>query len=141
MMCSSAYVIKKGRSRYELTLIHLIISSFIQCHKKKYSPLNYLNLFLGTHILQNCIILMNASNLMKTPFTRIALSRCPWYMRTKRHSTNNIFSTILIHFLAQTCSDLTFRIHVGLICAISSWRKIGLSLICQRLLQLVYIGV
>ena len=38
MMCSFASVIKKGRWRHELTLLYLIISSLIQCHKKKYSP-------------------------------------------------------------------------------------------------------
>ena len=40
---------------------------------------------------------------MKTPFTLLALSRCPWYMRTKRQSPSNIFLTILIYFLAHTC--------------------------------------
>ena len=38
---------------------------------------------------------------MKTPFTRITISRCPWYVRTKRQSQSNIFLTILICFLAH----------------------------------------
>ena len=41
---------------------------------------------------------------MKSPFTRITISRCPWYMRTKRQSPSNIFLTILIYFLAQLSS-------------------------------------
>ena len=40
--------------------------------------------------------------LMKTSFTRITISRCPWYMRTKRQSPSNIFLTILIYFLANS---------------------------------------
>ena len=47
--------------------------------------------------------------LMKTPFTRITISRCPWYMRTKRQSPSNIFLTILIYFLAQYCSTISHK--------------------------------
>ena len=43
--------------------------------------------------------------LMKTPFTRITIPRCPWYMRTKRQSPSNIFLSILICFLAQISID------------------------------------
>ena len=39
--------------------------------------------------------------LMKTSFTRITISRCPWYMRIKRQSPSNIFFTIFIYFLAH----------------------------------------
>ena len=42
---------------------------------------------------------------MKSPFTRITISRCPWYIRTKRQSESNIFLTILICFLAQWPTD------------------------------------
>ena len=134
-MCSSAYVIKKGRWRYELTLIHLIISFLIQCHKKNIL-LSITLIYFRAHIYS---LELHHSNecfyLMKTPFTRISLSRCPWYIRIKRHSTNDISSTILIYFLAQTCSYLTFRIHVDLICVIPSWRKVDLLLICKCLLH------
>ena len=45
--------------------------------------------------------------LMKTPFTRITISRCPWYMHTKRLSPSNIFLTILICFLAHVVFTLS----------------------------------
>ena len=40
--------------------------------------------------------------LMKTSFTRNTISRCPWYMRTKRQFPSNIFLTTLVYFLAQS---------------------------------------
>ena len=46
---------------------------------------------------------------MKTPFTLLALSRCPWYTRTKRQSPSNIFFTILIYFLAHFFSLESFK--------------------------------
>ena len=103
MMCSFASVIKKGRSRYELTLLHLIISSLIQCHKKKNILLSIILIYFRAHIYS---LELHHSNecfyLMETPFTRITISRCPWYMRTKRQSPSNILLTILIYFLAQS---------------------------------------
>ena len=100
MMCSFASVVKKERSRYELTLLHLIISSLIQCHKK--ILLSIILIYFRTHIYS---LELHHSNqcfyLMKTPVILLALSRCPWYMRTKRQSPSNIFLTILIYFLAQ----------------------------------------
>ena len=102
MMCSFASVTKKGRSRYELTLLHLILSSLIQCHKKNIL-LSIILIYFRAHIYS---LELHHSNecfyLMKTPFARITISRCPWYMRTKRQSPSNIFLTILTYFLAHT---------------------------------------
>ena len=96
MMCSFASVIKKGRSRYELTLLHLIILSFIGKNILLLISFRAHIYSLELHHSNQCFYLM------KTPFTRITISRCPWYMRTKRQSPSNIFFTILIYFLAQS---------------------------------------
>ena len=108
MMCSYVYAIKKGRSRYELTLIHLIISSLIQCHKKNIR-LSIILIYFEAHIYSLELLHSNECfYLMKTPFTLITLSRCPWYTRTKRHSPSNIFSTVFAYFLATMPLDFTY---------------------------------
>ena len=106
MMCSFASVIKKGRSRYELTLLHLVISSLMQCH----ILLSIILIYLRAHIYSLELRYSNGCfYLMKTPFTRITISRSPWYMHTKRQSQSNIFLTILICFLAQASHSKSLK--------------------------------
>ena len=111
MMCSFACVIKKERSRYELTLIRFIVSSLIQCHKKKYILLLILLIYFRAHIYS---LKLHHSNecfyLMKTPFICTILPRCPWYMRIKRQYPSNIFLTILICFLAQSATQIPLTV-------------------------------